>query len=418
MGRIVYTAAASQMDRLPDFRDYFIDFEELTSPTTATIRFRYDAFNLGGQDPDLPETIVMKFDNIVFSSELDEDGEPILISADFDEMRMVDQFGNLMVRFDDPEISPKLLFAMLDSDQSQSIYQVMGAAGNTFIGGLVDDGDRGSQINTGFGDDTVMARSGRDTISDGGGSDHYDGGTGQDTIEYSRYFYDSAFLVSQGIVADLAAGTIVGPDGNIDTVTRIENVDGSFLDDVMLGDARGNEFAGMQGNDSFDGRGGFDLVTYSNEENQGGEGGIVARMGPGIVIDSYGDIDTMVRIEGVEGTDFNDRFFDSARDDYMEGDAGADRFAIAKGNDYIRAGDDNDADLFVFRNTAFDHDRIRNFDESDGDTIQFKQIFAIEELTITTDAFGTLISYDTDNTIYLENVFGVTAGAFDFADLA
>lgn len=415
--KIVYYAPASNLNNNPDFRDYIEGPQGLTSPTTGVFRYLYDAANLGGQDPDLPATIVGKAENVTFAPDLGVDGDLIVNGGDIYEMRFLAQNGDLMVRIDDLPIDLSLFFAMIEDQQSNSIYSLIGAADNTYIGAAVLDDERGSQIQTGFGDDTVNARSGRDRIYDGGGSDTYDGGSGEDMVDYSQYFYDAPFLVTQGLNANLSTGIIVGPDGNIDTVVRIENIRGTFLDDVMVGNASDNEFHGMHGNDSFDGLGGFDLVTYENERFQGGTEGIVARMGPGIVQDSFGNIDTLVRIEGVEGTDFDDRFFDSARDDYMEGDGGADRFAIAKGNDYVRAGDDDDADLFVFRINTFDHDRIRNFDESDGDTIEFKQIFGMDQLTITVETDGTLIEVDENNTIFLEDVFGVSAAAFEFADL-
>src|SRR6185369_7905089 len=65
---------------------------------------------------------------------------------------------------------------------------------------------------------------------------------------------------------DLAAGTAAGGDGN-DTLVNINQVRGSGFNDTISGSDRTDYtemFEGMAGNDTIDGRGGFDMVRYDN----------------------------------------------------------------------------------------------------------------------------------------------------------
>jgi Ca2+-binding RTX toxin-like protein len=108
------------------------------------------------------------------------------------------------------------------------------------------------------GDDRISARGGDDVIFPGAGNDRVDGGTGVDHVIISG---------SQGATVNLRNGHARGE--GIDTLRRLERVDGTTGPDVLVGDANANVLIGDDGNDrlfggggrdSLDGRAGFDFA--------------------------------------------------------------------------------------------------------------------------------------------------------------
>jgi Ca2+-binding RTX toxin-like protein len=286
------------------------------------------------------------------------------------------------------------------------------AGGHRFVGFDGQNGDTTyNEIRTGAGNDTVLAGSSDyDFIIDGGGADSYDGGAGiGDEISYNTGAALPAYPVFQGIVADLAAGTIVGPDGYTDTVTGIERIRGTFLADTMLGDGADNRFTGLRGRDVFDGRGGFDEVRYDRDARDGGTLGIVAKLQQGTVRDGFGNIDTLTSIEAVRGSDYNDRISDSNKNNRLDGRGGDDQFVITRGDDVIRGG--SGIDSFVFKGRNFGDNRIDDF-LAGLEVIQIQRAKNFGQLTLTDEAGGVLVSH-AQGTIFLS---GLTVDQLDAAD--
>jgi len=122
--------------------------------------------------------------------------------------------------------------------------------------------------------DTLIGSSGRDSFLGGFGNDSLDGGGGVDTAEYSG--------VGTGVVVDLKLGTTSGGAGN-DTLTNIENVNGSIFSDTLLGNSLSNVLYGGDGNDTLVGNEGKDIL-YGNDDDdllRGGAGNDVLYGGSG-----------------------------------------------------------------------------------------------------------------------------------------
>ena len=89
------------------------------------------------------------------------------------------------------------------------------------------------------------------------GNDTIDGGGGTDTADYRR---DANYGGNAGITANLLTGTIIDGYGNTDTVTNIENVFGTWSNDVITGDGQFNTLRGEVGNDTITGGGNDDDI--------------------------------------------------------------------------------------------------------------------------------------------------------------
>ena len=96
------------------------------------------------------------------------------------------------------------------------------------------------------------------TIYAGAGNNLISGGTGTeiDTVSYQYGLFSGA---TSGINANLATGIITGTSGT-DTLTRIENLIGSSLNDTLVGSTGNNSLNGGSGNDSLSGGDGNDTL--------------------------------------------------------------------------------------------------------------------------------------------------------------
>lgn len=131
------------------------------------------------------------------------------------------------------------------------------------------------------------------------GNDTIDGGEGNDTIDHRR---DTNYGGNAGIVANLSSSTVIDGYGNTDTLTSIENVIGTWTNDVITGDSQFNSLRGEGGNDTLKGGGGdddlmggrgFDTAIY-----QGKLSDYVISFNP----DGY--IEVMDKWSGQDGWDF------------------------------------------------------------------------------------------------------------------
>ena len=147
------------------------------------------------------------------------------------------------------------------ADSLSGIENINGSAFNDRLTGftgvnLLDGGDGDDQL-SGFGDDDILNGGlGNDLLVGGAGNDRIDGGIGRDTASYR------GAIASGGVTVNLLTGVSSGAQGN-DTLTKIEDLIGSDFDDVLTGDKGANQIAGGAGNDSLNGGLGIDTASYA-----------------------------------------------------------------------------------------------------------------------------------------------------------
>lgn len=164
----------------------------------------------------------------------------------------------------------------------------------------------------------------------------------QDQVQYWRS--EGAVTVRLGGLSGTSDKGYATGGEDVDTLIGFASVVGSRYNDVLVGDAYDNSFVGYTGGDSIDGGGGVDLVKYNWLF-----GGVVANLStvPGTASQGWvadpatgtkylstpDDKDTLVRIEALTG---------SAYDDDLTGSAGRDLLTGRAGNDIINGmgGDD------------------------------------------------------------------------------
>ncbi len=121
-----------------------------------------------------------------------------------------------------------------------------GDAGNDSLSG-------GGNVTTSAGGDTLAGGEGDDTL-EGGIRDIHDGGGGIDTVTFAAAGSAAGVDLTNGVGTGSALGA---------TFANIENVTGSGLNDILIGNSLDNVFVGGAGADQMVGQGGIDTADYS-----------------------------------------------------------------------------------------------------------------------------------------------------------
>jgi Ca2+-binding RTX toxin-like protein len=283
---------------------------------------------------------------------------------------------------------------------------ILGRAGDDTIVGragadVLFGSDGNDALDGGADSDRLEGGAGNDTLVGGTGDDILDGGTGIDTVDY--------WSAQHGLSVDLAASGSNATGEGSDTIIGVENVEASGFDDWVSGNGDANLILARSGDDTIFGQGGADTLFGGSGNDYlsggdgddrlegeagadilaGGSGNDILNGGDGIDTVDYWSAqlgltidlaiagpnatgegaDTLIGIENVEASAFNDTvsgddnnnvilaragddivfghggddlLFGGNGNDQLDGGAGADRLEGAAGNDVLVGGSGND----------------------------------------------------------------------------
>lgn len=202
------------------------------------------------------------------------------------------------------------------------------------------------------GDDQLFGGDGADTLIGGIGADLLDGGAGSDTASYVN--------AATGVLVDATNLTAWTGEAAGDTFVSIENLTGSAFDDTLTMGAGNNVLQGLAGNDTLDGQGGDDQLFGGAGDDvlRGGAGADLMDGGDGWDTVNYslslarvvyvagdgaasrGDAvgDTIVNVERIIGSNFDDIFAISNNTDELFGNLGNDSLFGLGGDDLLVGG--------------------------------------------------------------------------------
>jgi Ca2+-binding RTX toxin-like protein len=143
--------------------------------------------------------------------------------------------------------------------------------------------------------------------------------------------------------AQVSAGEASG-----DILSQIEDITGSAFNDTLTGTDVKNYIEGGAGADRLDGGDGFDYAIYNTTTAFG----VTVNLGAAGAQVSAGDAngDVLLNIEGVDGTDKNDRLIGNADANALYGEDGNDTLTGGAGSDlfgFNTANGDSDTDLIT-----------------------------------------------------------------------
>ena len=204
-----------------------------------------------------------------------------VVGSNFDDMLVGTDIGNGLTGGAGDDTLQGLGSGTLESDSDFLLPgagedDVQGGEGFDFIsfgGGCFVTVDLEAGTTTGEGDDTVEGVEGAfgsdcaDTLIGDDGDNAFVGGPGDDTIEGAGGEDTAIYLFTLGpVVANLETGLARGedrlgqPGPGADGLAGIENLWGSSLGDLLVGDDRNNDLFGLSGRDSITGGAGDDLL--------------------------------------------------------------------------------------------------------------------------------------------------------------
>jgi Ca2+-binding RTX toxin-like protein len=213
---------------------------------------------------------------------------------------------------------------------------------------------------------------GNDTLSGYEGNDKLDGGAGTDTVVFITD------LSAKGVTVNLSLTTPQNTIGaGIDTLLNIENVTGTLYDDtltgtsgnnVLLGGGGNDTLSGGGGNDTLDGGAGSDTATYDSAAQW-----VAVNLALTTAQNTHGaGTDTLLNIENVTGSAYNDTLLGNTGANTLFGGAGNDLLAGGLGNDTLTGGAGQDT--FAFNSTlgAGNIDTLTDFNVAN-DTIRLSK---------------------------------------------
>ena len=261
---------------------------------------------------------------------------------------------------------------------------LMGAAGDdTLIGDgpafdasvgndNLDGGVGNDHLIGGYGDDILDGGADNDWLEGGAGNDILIGSAGTDALDGGAGIDMASYSTATGAVQlNMATG-----DGT-DTLIGIEGLIGSNFNDTLTGDAADNILEGGLGNDTINGGMGSDTASYAGATSAVTVSLAIAGAQNTVAEGS----DTLVSIENLSGSAFND---------HLTGNAGANILTGGLGNDTLDGGGGPDTLVGGLGNDTYVTDGL--------DTI-------VENSSEGTDTIQSSVDFSlTGNLIYVENL--------------
>ncbi|RJF88158.1 hypothetical protein D3874_14975 [Oleomonas cavernae] len=249
------------------------------------------------------------------------------------------------------------------------------------------------------GDDFLFGGAGTDRLQGGAGDDILEGGAGNDFIvggppsANSRVFYDTAryATATSGVVVDLRITTAQNTVGaGTDTITGVLNLTGSSFDDILTGNNSSNTLIGGLGNDVLDGQGGNDTVSYTDAG--GGINGVNVNLAlAGAQNTGTAGIDTLIGIEHLIGSAYNDNLTGNDVGNRIDAGAGSDTLNGAGGNDRLDGGGDADSlaggtgdDTYILADVylSFSFDTVTENAGAGTDTVEVRRVGKVGSYTL------------------------------------
>lgn len=228
-----------------------------------------------------------------------------------------------------------------------------------------------------WGSDHITGTTGNNILEGSKGDDTLDGGTGVDTLSYagSQYInyqqeYDPVNFnyFYRGITISLAATTAqdTGTEHGIDTISGFENLIGTTANDALTGNASVNTIEGGDGNDTISGGAGLDTASYASA----GSSVTVNLSLTGVQFTGGAGNDTLIDMERLLGSDFNDQLTGNNAGNWLTGGLGADQLTGAGGSDQFLYGS-------ILQSQAFGaYDTITDFSTAQNNKINLQTIDA------------------------------------------
>ncbi len=236
---------------------------------------------------------------------------------------------------------------------TDTLVSIEDVSGSRFADKLTGNGADNALMG-GAGDDVLAGGGGADRLNGDAGDDTLDGGSGVDTLSggdgNDTYYVDNA--------GDIVIETNASAAGGIDeVVASASHVLGLNVENLTLlggaingtGNALGNLIIAGSGVNAIDGGAGIDTLSFETATTSGTTGVTLALGAAGVKTTAAGisGADTVVNIENLIGSDYNDTLSGNAGVNVIHGGEGSDVLNGMGGNDVLFGGAGSDAFVFT-----------------------------------------------------------------------
>ena len=222
------------------------------------------------------------------------------------------------------------------------------ALGDTFIsienleGSAFNDKLIGNSSNN-----QIFGLDGDDTLEGMGGADTLDGGNGNNTLSFEHSTAGVTATFTNGLLDATSTAIVNTGDAAGDTYINLQNIIGSNQADYLIGNTSANSLQGLAGNDTLEGISGGDTLDGGADIDTASylhaTSAVNASLSSGTAAITNGNgTDTLIAIENLQGTGFNDTLTGDNGANSLSGEDGNDSLVGLDGNDTLNGGNGND----------------------------------------------------------------------------
>ena len=229
-------------------------------------------------------------------------------------------------------------------------------------------------LRTFAGNDTLIGNASNNVLEGGAGADYIDGGAGIDTTSYQNSGAGVIAKLTTAVLSGVGSGAVgqqgISGDAAGDIYVNVENLRGSNSSDALYGDDNNNLIEGLGGNDTMEGLGGNDTLIGGDGSNTAtfihATNGVQVNLSTKVTVVVENTIngtqtftnaastatdfgggtsigtDTLIQIQNIIGTNFNDSIIGDSGNNRLEGGLGNDYLDGGAGDDVLLGGDGND----------------------------------------------------------------------------
>ena len=277
-----------------------------------------------------------------------------------DDTYYVDNAGDVMI--ENASQGTDTVFSSLTYAISTNLENLT-LTGTNNINGIGNDVDNVLTGNSG--NNSLSGGLGNDTLIGGKGNDTLDGGAGIDTASYAS--------ATSAVTVNLTTSLVTGGDGN-DTLSNIEIVIGSNLNDTFTGRSSGADtMSGGLGDDSYNVNNLDDVIIENANE---GADTVISSLTTYALGNNIENLTLIGSAINGTGNTLNNLIIGNSAVNTLVGDAGDDTLNGGGGVDTLNGGDGNDTYIVTAQQST-----TTVVDSSGTDTIQSSADFTLATLT-------------------------------------
>jgi len=217
--------------------------------------------------------------------------------------------------------------------EGDSFVSIENLVGSAYADELIGN-DLANDLQGRDGDDLIKGGAGADALLGEGGNDVLHGGDGADSL--------SAGTGDDYVYGEAGEDTLSGGAGNDRLYGDFGSATGAEGDDTLYGGDGDDYLRGDAGGDILDGGAGYDKASYVGS-SEGVTVDLSATVAAERAFGGEATGDTLISIERLEGSDFDDTLTGDDLDNHLYGNGGVDVLAGGLGADRLYGGDGNDS---------------------------------------------------------------------------